>query len=452
MSDETKRFDPLGEDNEIDELIRSTREEIERMDRLYAGQPVTPEPEAPKQEQKTEMPKPEQPHPQEPVRYVHSELQPEEDEEEEDTRMSGGLKAFLYVIGVLVAAALIGLGAWLCADDVCAFTKPDQDITVTVSETDTVSDVATTLKAQGLIRYKWLFMVYANMANAEDKIKPGTYILNNTYDYHALVSGMSGSGRKETISVTIPEGYECKQIFELLEENRVCTATELYETAATYDFDYAFLDGLAMGEQNRLEGYLFPDTYEFFVNDTPENVLAKLLDNFEAKVDEELLAQIDTLNASLTEKMRAAGFSEEEIAANQMDLHRVITVASLIEKEAAAESERATVASVIYNRLCSNDYPYLQIDATIQYILEERKENLTLEDQQIDNPYNTYRYEGLPPGPIANLGLASIKAALSPENTNYYFYALESDGTHHHFSETYSEHQQFLESQKDGQA
>ena len=215
MSDETKRFDPLGEDNEIDELIRSTREEIERMDRLYAGQPVTPEPEAPKQEQKTEMPKPEQPHPQEPVRYVHSELQPEEDEEEEDTRMSGGLKAFLYVIGVLVAAALIGLGAWLCADDVCAFTKPDQDITVTVSETDTVSDVATTLKAQGLIRYKWLFMVYANMANAEDKIKPGTYILNNTYDYHALVSGMSGSGRKETISVTIPEGYECKQIFEL---------------------------------------------------------------------------------------------------------------------------------------------------------------------------------------------------------------------------------------------
>lgn len=122
-------------------------------------------------------------------------------------------------------------------------------------------------------------------------------------------------------------------------------------------------------------------------------------------MDEDCWLRLTHFNASLTEKMRAAGFSEEEIAANQMDLHRVITVASLIEKEAAAESERATVASVIYNRLCSNDYPYLQIDATIQYILEERKENLTLEDQQIDNPYNTYRYEGLPPARLQTRAL-----------------------------------------------
>ena len=169
-------------------------------------------------------------------------------------------------------------------------------------------------------------------------------------------------------------------------------------------------------------------------------------------MDEELLAQIDTLNAGLTQKMQAAGFSEAEIAANQMDLYKVITVASLIEKEAAAESERATVASVIYNRLCSNEYPYLQIDATIQYILDERKETLTLDDQQIDDPYNTYRYEGLPPGPIANPGLASIQAALEPADTQYYFYALESDGTHHYFSETYEEHQQFLERQSDAEA
>ena len=452
MSDETKRFDPLGEENEIDELIRSTRAEIEKMDRLYAGEK---EPEAAKPAPEQTPPEPactEQPHPQEPVRYVHSEMQPEEPPEEAEPRMSGGLKAFLYVVGVMVASALIGLGAWLCADDVCAFTKPDQDITVTVSDTDTIQDVASTLKEQGLIRYKWLFMLYANVANAEDKIRPGTYILNNTYDYHALVSGMSGSGRKETVSVTIPEGYECSQIFELLEENRVCTAAQLYEAAASYEFDYAFLQDVPTGADNRLEGYLFPDTYEFFVNDTPENVLAKFLDNFEAKVDEELLAQIDTLNAGLTQKMQAAGFSEAEIAANQMDLYKVITVASLIEKEAAAESERATVASVIYNRLCSNEYPYLQIDATIQYILDERKETLTLDDQQIDDPYNTYRYEGLPPGPIANPGLASIQAALEPADTQYYFYALESDGTHHYFSETYEEHQQFLERQSDAEA
>ena len=99
-------------------------------------------------------------------------------------------------------------------------------------------------------------MLYANVANAEDKIRPGTYILNNTYDYHALVSGMSGSGRKETVSVTIPEGYECSQIFELLEENRVCTAAQLYEAAASYEFDYAFLQDVPTGADNRLEGCL----------------------------------------------------------------------------------------------------------------------------------------------------------------------------------------------------
>lgn len=451
MSDETKRFDPLEHDNEIDELIRSTREEIDRMDRLYAGEESN-DMEQPEESVEQEASEPDAPPVRrpEPVRYVHSEIQPEEEEEEVDTRLPSGLKAFLYVVSVLVASALIGLGAWLCADDVCAFTKPDQDITVKIEENMDLSSVADTLEDAGLIRYKWLFMLYGKVASAEEKIRPGTYVLNNTFDYHALVSGMSGSGRKETISLTIPEGYECSQIFSFLEENGVCTAEELYDAAANYDFDYSFLSTLPLGEENRLEGYLFPDTYEFFIGDTPENVLAKFLDNFENRVDEELLAEIDTLNSWLTDKMRAAGASESKIAENQMDLHKVITVASLIEKEAAAETERATVASVIYNRLCSDEYPYLQIDATIQYILEERKETLTLDDQQIDNPYNTYKYTGLPPGPIANPGLASIRAALNPENTDYYFYALDSDGVHHHFSVTYAEHQQFLEDQENG--
>lgn len=450
MSDETKRFDPVDSDRELDELIRSTKEEIARLDALYAepGRTEQAQLEEPVQPEAKEPPRKKE-HTQEPVRHVTSTpvYEPDEEDTVERQRLPSGLKAFLYVVGVLVASALLGLGMWLCADDVCAFTKPDQEVMVTVGEHDTIDDVTDMLKENDLIRYKWLFKLYAMFAHADSKIGPGTYTLNNTFDYHALVSGMTpGYGNRATISLTVPEGYECAQIFQLLDENGVCPKEDLYEAAANYDFDYDFLLELPKGNENRLEGYLFPDTYEFYLTDKPENVLEKFLDNFERRVDEDLQAKIAPLNEMLTGKMQAAGFSSAEIEAGQMDLNKVIIVASLIEKEAALSSERATVASVIYNRLCSKDYPYLQIDATIQYILEERKETLTSEDQAIDNPYNTYQYRGLPPGAISNPGLASIEAALSPENTPYYFYALESDGAHH-FSETYAQHQQFLESQ-----
>jgi len=242
----------------------------------------------------------------------------------------------------------------------------------------------------------------------------------------------------------IPEGYECEQIYALMEEKGICSAEELADCAANHVFDYDFLSHLDYGDPSRLEGYLFPDTYDFYVNEDPVNVLSKLLKNYERRVSDELLAQIDALNETLREKMSTAGFSEEEINAAMMDEQKIIIVASLIEKETAGSSESAKIASVIYNRLCSKVYPCLQIDATIQYVLEERKDVLTNSDLAINSPYNTYLNPGLTPGPIANPGLNSIKAALSPADTTYYFYALDKDGSHH-FSSSYYEHRDFLE-------
>ena len=143
--------------------------------------------------------------------------------------------------------------------------------------------------------------------------------------------------------------------------------------------------------------------------------------------------------------MEAGGFTESEIAAAKLDMHDVITVASLIERETAKASESPSIASVIYNRLCSKLYPCLEIDATIQYALGEHKEVLSNADKGVISPYNTYKNAGLPAGPISNPGIASIRAALYPAETDYYFYALGNDGVHH-FSRTYYEHQDFLES------
>ena len=349
---------------------------------------------------------------------------------------------------LLAVGIFLGRVLWVCADDLLALTKPDKEISVTIDEDDTMADVAEKLRKAGLIRYEELFLAYADIANAEEKISPGTYTLNSMYDYHALVNGMRQySSNRTTVTVVIPEGYNCRQIFEKLEENGVCTVEELEEISQTADFsDFWFLEDLEQDGKYCLEGYLFPDTYEFYTNDDPERVIRKFLKDFDKRFDENLRAGITQLNETLAEWYRANGYGEDYIEARKFTVREVVIVASMIEKETAGTDESATIASVIYNRLTDPaNWPYLNIDATIQYILETPR-TLTLEDLQIDDPYNTYKYQGLPPGPISNQGLYSLRAALMPEETNYYFYALDPDTSRHHFSKTSAEHEQFLAS------
>ena len=251
------------------------------------------------------------------------------------------------------------------------------------------------------------------------------------------------SQQRSTVEITIPEGYECKDIFALLEEKGVCSVEKLQKAAAEYEFDYDFLADLPYGDSNRLEGYLFPDTYQFYLGDEPENVIGRFLRNFDRKLTQELRDAVSGVNEKLAAKMEENGFTQQEIRNSTLDLHDIIIVASLIEKETAKTSESANIASVIYNRLCSKLYPCLQIDATIQYALPERKEVLSDADKSLISPYNTYTNAGLPAGPISNPGINSIRAALYPADTNYYFYALNKSGVHT-FSETYYEHQEVL--------
>lgn len=358
-----------------------------------------------------------------------------------------GIPSILSTVVWLALIVAIGITAgrmvWVCAADVLAFGREDKVVTVTVYEKDSMDDITQKLYDAGLIRYRSLFQLYATFSHAEEDIKPGIYDLNTRYDYHALVNFMSPSSNRAVVKVTIPEGYTCAQIFSLLEENKVCTAVDIAAYAATGDLEeYWFLDGVERGQSNCLEGFLFPDTYEFYKNDSPRNILQKMLNNFDTRFDEEMRQQIDSLNQHLAGLMRSSGRSEETIAQNLFTVREVVTVASMIEKETAHSGESPVIASVIYNRLFNwGDNPaYLNIDASIVYALNG-KTDLTREDLQVDSPYNTYLNTGLTPTPIANPGLASLRSALNPESTNYYFYVLDPVEGSHRFSTTREEHE-----------
>ncbi|MBR4308249.1 MAG: endolytic transglycosylase MltG [Oscillospiraceae bacterium] len=361
------------------------------------------------------------------------------------------VKMLLYLVLTVVGAIGLGYGIWECAQDVLALGRSDEALTIEIKEGQTVEDIAQLLKENGVIKYPWLFKQYCKFTHSEDTMDPGTYVLYYNYDYHALVQGMvKRSPNRVTVRITIPEGYTSANIFAMMESKGVCTVKELEECAANFEFDYWFLEEIPYGSANRLEGFLFPDTYDFYEKDDPDRVLGKLLSNFRKKFSDKAQEQLELLNADLAKRWTAAGYGEDYIAQNRFGIYELMTVASMIEKETAGVAESGKIASVIYNRLCKPaEYPYLNIDATVVYALGGVDHALTYADLEVDSPYNTYKYPGLPAGPISNPGLNSITAALNPTESNYYYYALDKSTRFHYFSKNAKEHNQFLEEQKD---
>lgn len=357
----------------------------------------------------------------------------------------GGLIYFAFVVSISIILACVG---WMAASDVLALNKEPitatvtldkaefKDVTISYTDADgnakersghqvSVGYVAKQLKDAGIIKYKGLFELYCSVSHAKTKIDPGTYELSTNYDYRALVKKMQvGSGAMVTTKVTIPEGYTMEQIFHKLEDENVCSYDDLMDAAANYSYNYSFIDQSMQGDAKRLEGFLFPDTYEFYQGMQASSAINKFLENFHDRITAEMLEKADERG---------------------MTMQEVVTVASMIEKEAANDDERAMIAAVIYNRIAAG-MP-LQIDSTIMYVLPEHKDVLTVEDTKIDSPYNTYQNKGLPPTPIANPGLASIKATLSPASTQALYYALDAESGTHKFFTSYGEFQAFVAKQ-----
>lgn len=350
---------------------------------------------------------------------------------------------------VVLFGAFLGQWLWQGASDVLAFGREDKVVTITITESDDLNSLTEKLYSAGLIHQPTWFRLYGQLTDVMEDVGVGTFELNTLYDYHALVSHMSASSKNRvTIKVVIPEGYNCAQIFALLEEKGVCTVAALEEASMYGELNkYWFMEGISRENKYCLEGYLYPDTYEFYVGDNATRVINKFLSNFDIRFTDIMRNKLATLNETLAEMMAANGLSDEYISSHLYTIREVIIIASLIEKETANAKEGYTISSVIYNRLTDPyKYPYLNIDAALVYATGHSV--LTEEDKLLDSPYNTYLYSGLVPGPITNPSRASLDAALDPPATLYYYYAYNPATGTHHFSATYAEHQAFLESLK----
>ena len=329
-------------------------------------------------------------------------------------KKSHKLRNILIVILVLVAVAGAGFIYIYGQTTKAADSSNTDEISVEIPEGSSTSGIAKILKDEGIIDSEAAFKLRAKLDNAD--YKAGTYNLSPSMTMTEISDILiEGKDNSNTVTVTIPEGYTVAQIADTMEEKGVCTADEFISETENGQFDYSFLDQAVTGE-HRMEGYLYPDTYEFYKNGGAHDAIDKML----ARFDEVYSKELESADSTITSK-----YTENEI----------VTVASLVEREAKLDSERATIASVVYNRLDKG--MKLQFCSTVQFALGKVKERLYNSDLTVDSPYNTYLYEGLPPGPIAAPGEKSLNAALNPESTDYLYFVVSSEGDgSHNFAST----------------
>jgi len=287
---------------------------------------------------------------------------------------------------------------------------------IVVPKGSSVKSIAKMLENESVIKDKLVFELYCIVNKKAEKIKAGKYSISNSMNVSEIVDIMaSGKAVIDTVKFTIPEGYNLNQIVEKIDSLGVVSQESIQAALEAEVYKYDFI-GQIPERERKLEGYLFPDTYEIYRDTTAQAIIDKLLGRFDSVFTEKFRNRAKELN---------------------MTIDQVVTLASIIEREAKLDSERKTISAVFHNRLKKN--MMLQSCATVQYLLKEQKEVLIYKDLEIESPYNTYKHTGLPPGPIASPGLKSIEASLYPEKVDYLYFVAKQDGSHI-FTKTYSEH------------
>jgi len=345
------------------------------------------------------------------------------------------IMAFLLIFSVMISIIIISATIsydYVMKNHIDAGSKSEividesEGVEFFIERGATTSQIAKKLAEQGLIKNETVFKLLSKINGFDGTYRSGTHIVNDKLTYDEMMRVLSSN--PVTRKVMIPEGKTFTQIVDILYNNKIIKDKESFiKCANTDEFDYDFLKNLPEREY-RLEGYLFPDTYEYDYNASDREIITKMLDNFDRNFKEQYREMIADLPVEMT-------------------MDDVVILASIIEREAKNPDDRHIIAGVLYNRLGNKDPSLrrLQVDATIQYIYLKRtgsyKDRLLYEDYEIEDIYNTYLHEGLPPGPICCPGEASIRAAVNPDDTPYLFYVAKGDGSGGHaFARTYQEH------------
>ncbi|MHB1019399.1 MAG: endolytic transglycosylase MltG [Coriobacteriia bacterium] len=321
---------------------------------------------------------------------------------------------------VLVVAAVIVLcvpafGVWRVFFATDASVTAGQPVQVEIPAGADTARIAGVLADAEVIGNAAMFRLRARLDGIDGKLRSGIYDLETGMSHEAVVERLLAGPPVPYTTVTIPEGFTVELMAERLERDAGIPAEEFIELAlgqaSVFEGAHPYLADVYDGS---LEGYLFPKTYRIVEGSTATDVIELMLDQFDTE-----FASVDLTQAG------------------DYSMHELVTIASMVEREARVGDERPLVSSVIHNRLTKG--MKLEIDATIEYVIKKNRPRLLNSDLAIDTPFNTYMYAGLPPGPIASPGLASLQAAAAPADTNYLYYVLTSTDGSHTFTETYEE-------------
>lgn len=322
-----------------------------------------------------------------------------------------GVVVSLIIFVLLTGAVALGVGLYSQLGPVDSQNK--QEKLFVIKPGSSLIEITHNLKKEGFLKSSRVFLLYTRLTGNTSKIKAGEYLLNPALDVPKLTEKLV-KGEVATITFTIPEGYHLRQIAQVFVKQGIATEEEFWKVVREGEFEYTFLADLPPTER-RLEGYLFPDTYTIAKGMPVKEVIKMMLKRFDT-----VYKRLPPNETGLT-------------------THEVVTLASIIEGESVVNKERAVIASVFFNRLKIGQR--LEADATVQYLFDERKEQVLYRDLEIDSPYNTYRHQGLPPGPIGSPGEASLQAVLEPQDTKYYYFVARKDNSGEHvFARTLDEH------------
>ena len=326
-------------------------------------------------------------------------------------------KSKIKTISILITAFVL-IAVCLILTEFYGIARNEKEINIAVPKGATAYDIALILEENELISSKYSYYLYARLT--KPLYKHGLHKVN-AVSYKDITDALCADDNVVMVNITIPEGYEMKEIAEKLSKEGIVSVEKFYKAADPELYDYWFLENIPKREDS-LEGYLFPDTYRISGTESAQEIINMMLANFDRRITGEMRKQAEKSEYTFDE---------------------IITLASIIEREAADHNEFPKVAGVFYNRLnkVGESNGYLESCATVQYILKERKNVLSVADTKIDSEYNTYKYPGLPVGPIASPSLTAIKAALYPEKTDYLYFVADGNGRHY-FAKDYNTHLQ----------